>query len=419
MNPSKEIHMIGCAHLDPVWLWPWTEGMSEIKSTFQAALDRLDEFPDFIFTCSSAAYYEWLEEAFPDIFAKIQKYVAEGRWVIVGGWYVQPDVNIPCGEALARHGLYSQRYYLEKFGKICRTGYNLDSFGHSAMLPQLLHKSGMDSYVFSRPRLFENADIPELFTWRSADGSQVTGVRMQAYGGPGFQGKSRPDLLADRIAMRRDTEGDLPRMYFYGVANHGGGPTIATLKELERIRQKDEYVLYSSPDAYIMTLKDTALPVWEQDLQVHAIGCYTAHLPIKQLNRRAETGLLSAEALGAIAHMALGTPQRRERLKDGWKRVMFNQFHDIICGCCIPEAYRDAAASYGYAQEIANEQANRALQQITWNIDTLGDDDLPRSKDEDFKLWGFSEKGTPLVIYNPMPFPVEMPVEAADRKSVV
>ena len=73
MNPSKEIHMIGCAHLDPVWLWPWTEGMSEIKSTFQAALDRLDEFPDFIFTCSSAAYYEWLEEAFPDIFAKIQK----------------------------------------------------------------------------------------------------------------------------------------------------------------------------------------------------------------------------------------------------------------------------------------------------------------------------------------------------------
>lgn len=410
---NRIMHMIGCAHLDAVWFWPWTEGLSEIKSTFKAALDRLEEYPDFIFTCSSAAYYEWLEEAFPDLFAKIQKYVAQGRWVITGGQYVQPDLNIPCGESLARHSLYAQRYYLKKFGKLCDVGYNVDSFGHSGMLPQILRQSGMKGYIFSRPRPNENGDIPYEFTWESPDGSKVTGVRLLAYAGPARRGTARPDFFRDRIDTRRQMGSELPGTYFYGVGNHGGGPTIALLNELEQIMAEDPQVIYSYPGKYISALEKHDLPLWKEDLQVHAIGCYSAYLPIKQLNRRAETALLSAEALGVLAHMTLGSPMRTSRLKDGWKRVMFNQFHDVICGCSIPQVYEDAAASYGYAQEIANEQANRALQQLTWNIDTLGDDDLPCSKDEDWKLWGYGEKGTPLVIYNPMPFAVEMPVEAA------
>jgi len=410
---KRTMHMIGCAHLDAVWFWPWTEGMSEIKSTFKAALDRLEEYPDFIFTCSSAAYYEWLEEAFPDLFAKIQKYVAEGRWIITGGQYVQPDLNIPCGESLARHSLYAQRYYLEKFGKLCDVGYNVDSFGHSGMLPQLLRQSGMRGYIFSRPRPNENEHIPYEFTWESADGSQVTGVRLLAYAGPARRGTARPDFFQDRIDTRRDMGSTLPGTYFYGVGNHGGGPTIALLNELERIMKEDPQVIYSYPGKYISALEAYELPVWKEDLQVHAIGCYSAYLPIKQLNRRAEAGLLTAEALGVLAHQALGSKMRTDRLKDGWKRVLFNQFHDVICGCSIPQVYQDAAASMGYAQEIANEQSNRALQQLTWNIDTLGDDDLPCSKDEDWRLWGYRDKGTPLVVYNPMPFDVEMPIEAA------
>lgn len=413
MNEKRTMHMIGCAHLDAVWFWPWTEGMSEIKSTFKAALDRLEEYPDFIFTCSSAAYYEWLEEAFPELFAKIQTYVAEGRWIITGGQYVQPDLNIPCGESLARHSLYAQRYYLEKFGKCCDVGYNVDSFGHSGMLPQLLRQSGMRGYIFSRPRPNENEQIPYEFTWESADGSQVTGVRLLAYAGPARRGTARPDFFQDRIDTRRDMGSTLPGTYFYGVGNHGGGPTIALLNELERIMKEDPQVIYSYPGKYISALEAYDLPVWKEDLQVHAVGCYSAYLPIKQLNRRAETGLLTAEALGVLAHQALGSKMRTDRLKDGWKRVLFNQFHDVICGCSIPQVYQDAAASMGYAQEIANEQSNRALQQLTWNIDTLGDDDLPCSKDEDWRLWGYGDKGTPLVVYNPMPFAVEMPIEAA------
>lgn len=413
MENKRMMHMIGCAHLDAAWFWPWTEGMSEIKSTFKAALDRLEEYPDFIFTCSGAAYYEWLEEAFPELFAKIQKYVAQGRWVITGGQYVQPDLNIPCGESLARQSLYSQRYFLEKFGKLCDVGYNVDSFGHSGMLPQILRQSGMKGYIFSRPRPNENGDIPYEFTWESADGSHVTGVRLLAYAGPARRGTARPDFFQDRLDTRRQMGSTLPGTYFYGVGNHGGGPTIALLNELERIMAEDKAVIYSYPGKYISALEVYKLPLWQEDLQVHAIGCYSAHLPVKQQNRRAETALLTAEALGVLAHQTLGSKMRTDRLKDGWKRVMFNQFHDIICGCSIPQVYEDAAAAYGYAQQIANEQGNRALQQITWNIDTLGGDSLPCSKDEDWRLWGYGDKGTPLVVYNPMPFPVEMPVEAA------
>ena len=419
MNPKKDIHMIGHAHLDPAWFWPWTEGMSEIKSTFKAAVDRLEEFPEFIFTCSSAAFYEWLEEAFPELFEKIRKFVEAGRWIPVGGWYVEPDLNIPCGESLARHSLYSQRYYAEKFGRICNVGFNVDSFGHSAMLPQILKKSGLDSYVFSRPRENENCVIPEIFHWESSDGTRVIASRLTAYGGPSYRGKARPDRLKERIDWKREFEDDLPRMFFYGVSNHGGGPTIATLQELERIMQEDAHVFYSEPGHYAKVLEGKILPVWKHDLQVHAPGCYSAVLAIKQQNRRTETALLSADALGVLAHMTLGKKQRTDILRDAWKRLMFNQFHDILCGCCTPSVCEDAMASFGYAKQIAGEQANRALQQITWNIDTLGDDTLPNSKDTGWRLWGFAERGTPFVVYNPMPFPVELPVHAGGVSSCV
>ena len=134
--------MIGNAHLDPVWLWRWQEGFAEIKATFASALERMKEFPEFIFTCACASYYKWVEENCPEMFEEIKQRVKEGRWVIVGGWWVQPDCNMPSGESYVRHGLYSQRYFYEKFGIMAKVGYNVDSFGHSGMLPQILKKAG-------------------------------------------------------------------------------------------------------------------------------------------------------------------------------------------------------------------------------------------------------------------------------------
>ena len=175
---TYQIHLIGNSHIDPVWLWPWTDGFSEVKATFQAALDRIREYPDFIFTCAGACYYQWVEQNCPDMFSQIQEAVRNKRWVPVNGWHIQPDCNIPCGESFARHSLYSQRYYLEKFGKICDVGYNVDSFGHNIMLPQILQLSGMRLYTFHRPCDNEKENLNNAFYWQSPDGSRLPAFKI-------------------------------------------------------------------------------------------------------------------------------------------------------------------------------------------------------------------------------------------------
>ena len=116
MTARRVLHMIGNAHIDPVWLWQWPEGYQEVRATFQSALDRMNEYPDFVFTCDSVAFFEWVEETDPALFERIRARVAEGRWQVIGGWWLEPDCNIPGGESFVRHALYGQRYLREKFG---------------------------------------------------------------------------------------------------------------------------------------------------------------------------------------------------------------------------------------------------------------------------------------------------------------
>ncbi|MDX6398469.1 MAG: alpha-mannosidase, partial [Gaiellaceae bacterium] len=170
--------MIGNAHIDPVWLWQWPEGYQEVRATFQSAIDRMDEYPDFVFTCDSILFFEWVEESDPELFEQIRARIEEGRFQVVGGWWVEPDCNIPAGESFVRHALYGQRYLREKFGIIATTGANLDSFGHNASIPQILRKSGVDSYVFLRPGPSEKTLESPIFWWESPDGSRVLAYRI-------------------------------------------------------------------------------------------------------------------------------------------------------------------------------------------------------------------------------------------------
>lgn len=185
-----KVHLIGNAHLDPVWLWRWQEGYSEVLATFRSALDRMNEFEDYVFTCAGAAYYQWVEETDPAMFEEIKHRVQEGRWVIVGGWWIQPDCNAPSGESFARHALYSQRYYMKKFGKKAEIGYNVDSFGHNAMLPQLLKESGLRGYVFMRPNPHEEKTYPFPYTsfiWESIDTlPEIVGLALHKDGHVGY-----------------------------------------------------------------------------------------------------------------------------------------------------------------------------------------------------------------------------------------
>ena len=160
---NNKIYLIGNAHIDPVWLWRWQEGFSEILATFRSALDRMKDFSDFKFTSACASYYELIEKVDPSMFEEIKMRVKEGRWNIVGGMFLQPDCNIPDGESFARHLLISQRYFKERFGFTAKTGYNVDSFGHTAGLPKILKAGGIDNYVFMRPSPEEQGRNETLF----------------------------------------------------------------------------------------------------------------------------------------------------------------------------------------------------------------------------------------------------------------
>ena len=365
---DKKLHMIGNAHLDPVWLWNWQEGFQEVKATFQSALDRMKESEDFIFSCSSAAFYEWVEKNNPRMFEEIVQRIEEGRWEIVGGWYVQPDCNIPSGESYVRHGLYSQRYFKEKFGKMATTGYNVDSFGHNGNLPQILKKSGMDNYVFMRPMPLEKGLPGRIFWWKSEDGSKVLTYRI-----PYEYCSSGKDLEyhANRLNYElRDGEDEM--MMFYGVGNHGGGPTKENIKSIRELNEREDMPVceMSSTETFFRSIKKSGkeFPVVYGDLQHHASGCYSVHSGIKRGNRKAETLLVNAEKWSAISNVVENQPYPSD-FELAWKDVMFNQFHDILAGTSIASAYEDASYLHGEAMAIGQRNLNYAIQALSWDID--------------------------------------------------
>ncbi len=390
---QRTLHMIGNAHIDPVWLWTWQEGFQEVKATFRSALDRMAEFDEFIFVASSAALYEWVERSDPAMFAEIQARVAEGRWLPVGGWWIEPDCNIPDGESFVRQGLYGQRYFAEKFGRMARVGFNVDSFGHAGTLPQILKKSGIPYYVFLRPMPYEKSLPSRLFWWEADDGSRVLTFRIP------FEYLSWGKALDHHVWRCADEMRDPVDefMCFYGVGNHGGGPTRANLESIRRLNTDPEYpaLVCSTPEAFFDAAlsKNWPIPVVHSDLQKHAPGCYAAHSGIKQWNRRAEHRLMAAEKWSLLAARVTGQPYPSD-LGHAWKQVLFNQFHDILAGTSLEAAYDDARDAFGEALAIADRGLNYAVQSFSWKV---------RIEEQ--------EGVKPLVVFNPHTWPVRANVE--------
>jgi alpha-mannosidase len=368
--PEFRFHLVGNAHIDPVWLWPWQEGLSVVHSTFRAALDRMQTDPDFAFTASSAQFYDWVAESDPQMLAEIRKRVAEGRWAVVGGWWVEPDVNIPSGESLARHGLYSQRRFRELLGRQARVAYNPDSFGHPGTLPQILRLQDMDAYVFMRPQAHEKTLPADIFWWEGADGTRLLTYRIPySYNAEG----SLEERLRRMMAQLREPANHL--MAFYGVGDHGGGATDLNIQSIRQIQKQPgaPAVLFSTPERYfeeIRKLPGLQLPVVRDDLQHHAVGCYTAEWTVKKNNRRAESLLTQGEKLASLASVIAGLEYPQAEFTSAWKKVLFQQFHDILAGSSLPEHYAVARNAHGYALEVANQALYRAAQKIAWEVPT-------------------------------------------------
>jgi len=388
------VHCIANAHLDPVWRWSWQEGYAETLATCRAVVDRLRESQDFIFSRGEAATFAWIEEADPALFAEIGRFVAAGRWHIVNGWWEQPDCNLPCGESYVRHALYGKRWFREKFGVDVKTGWNPDSFGHNAGLPQILAKSGYDTYCFFRPGPHEKALPNPFFWWQGQDGSRVLALRPPV----GHYAAWQEDLgdLVREAAEKSRALGLEHAILCYGVGNHGGGPSKKSIDSIRALQRSpvEPNAIFSTVDAFRAALahEEKSFPTVRGDLQHHAPGCYTTHSEIKRLNRLAENRLAAAERWCALAALALGRRTPTAEFTRAWQQVLFNQFHDTLAGTSLPSAYVDARQRFGEALSIAARLENAALQALAACIDTRID---TRAE---------SAPGRPILLFNPSPW---------------
>ncbi|NLP10715.1 alpha-mannosidase [bacterium] len=369
------IYAIGHAHIDPVWQWNLREGYLEVFSTFRSALDRLKEFPSVCFVAGSAQFYEWIAENAPNLFKEIKRRVREGRWILVGGWWVECDVNCPCGESLVRQGLYAQKYFLKHFNKTAKVGFSPDTFGHAWTLPQILKKQGMKAYFYMRPEVHEKKDTPApIFRWVGPDDSCVIAVSiLESYCATDKNIEQRMHQYIDRFS--KTLPGLKTAAIFYGVGNHGGGPTIAAIRKIEEMRDSNSAEIhFDSPENYIAAIRPYAnrLPIVRDELQHHARGCYSACAAVKMWDLRSSSALMQAEKIASLASRLTDYTYPMSSLREAWKKILFNQFHDILAGTSIEEAYDDAMNDYGFALSTAQDVSMKAMHALTRLIDTEG-----------------------------------------------
>lgn len=383
---QRRIGCVGHAHLDLAWLWPVEDTWHAAERTFQSVLALQQDFPELTYTHSSPALFEWLETHKPELFQQVQRAVAENRWSIDAGLWVEPELNVVGGESLARQILYGQQYVSSRFGHPSAIAWLPDSFGFSWQLPQLLKLGGVDYFATQKLRWNEATKFPHaLFWWQGLDGTRLLSLTL-----PPIGTDVDPCQMAEHGATWEKATGLTEMLWLPGMGDHGGGPTRAMLQTAQRWAASPFFpqLAFTSPLAHLQRLTETiaeaptpapnsapppsapsgdraALPVWQDELylELHR-GCYTVHADQKWFNRRCEDALREAELFAAIAHNLGRFAYPRKPLEAAWKRVLFNQFHDILPGTAIPEVFETINPDWQTAYDTAKTIRSEALSAI-------------------------------------------------------
>src|SRR5579863_4277759 len=377
------IRLVGNSHIDMAWLWPWTETVEVVRNTFQSVLDLMREYPDFKFTMSSARTYEWMQEKYPDLFSQIEQRVKEGRWEIIGGMWVEPDLNMPDGESLVRQILVGKRYFQKNFGVDVKIGWNPDSFGYNYQLPQIYKKSGMDYFVTQKLLwAHEFTTFPyKLFWWQAPDGSKLLTYFPHDYAG----GIDAVPLATDLSIWVPSIYGpkltDTPEMmHLYGVGDHGGGPTRVMLDHADQLRAPGTVfpkLQFSFASEFFNDLEkkmpSMQIPTWDGELyfQYHR-GVFTTQSETKRRIRRSEETVLNAEKFASLASLD-GRSYPQEEMELTWKNLLFDHFHDIMPGSGIAVNYLDAKRNLENVDRAANEVTMSSLREIAAHVNTQGE----------------------------------------------
>ena len=359
-DSTHRVAAVGHAHIDSAWLWPVRETRRKCARTFANQLRLMERYPEHRFACSQAAQYMWIKEEHPGLYDQIRTRVAEGRWEPLGGMWVEADSNVPSGESLLRQLVHGKRYFAEEFGVETAELWIPDVFGYSAALPQIARHAGVTAIVTQKMSWNDTNSFPHTtFWWEGHDGS-----RLLAHFPPAdtYNGVFSVSEVAACQENHRDLGRSDTSLYAFGYGDGGGGPTA---RMLERSRRLADFaglprVTIGSVGGFLSSVDTAKLRTWTGELYLEAHrATLTTHADVKLANRRGEETLREAELWSVAAGV-----DSRERLDEAWKRLLFNQFHDIIPGSSIAWVYDDAALDYAEVQRISREVIEECLQSL-------------------------------------------------------
>jgi alpha-mannosidase len=372
-RPSTSEHVItavGHAHIDTAWLWPLRETRRKCARTFSTALALMDAYPDYRFACSQPAQYAWMKESYPTIFEGIRQKVRAGQWEPVGSMWVEADCNLPSGEALVRQFLHGKRFFLRELGVDTRELWLPDVFGYPASLPQLIAESGGEFFLTQKLSWNDtNKPAHHTFMWEGIDGTAIFTHFPPA---DTYNGDFSPGEIVKSAADFKDHESSSRSLYLYGWGDGGGGPEPDMLESARRLADIDgapRVVLGRAAEFFAHAKQEVhGLTTWVGELyfELHR-GTYTSQARTKRLNRRAEQALREAETW----LVAAGGEYPRDLLDSTWKRLLINQFHDILPGSSIDWVYEDAERELEAVVEVAGGLTTQAQGALAGEGDRL------------------------------------------------
>ncbi len=366
--------LFGHSHIDVAWLWPLAETERKCLRTFGTQLALMDEYPDYRYLQSQPHLYWMVQRLDPALYERIKAAADRGQWLVEGGMWVEADTNLSGGESLIRQFLYGKRFYREEFGVESEMLWLPDVFGYSGNLPQIMRGCGIRYFATAKIFWAYHAFDPfpyNTFTWEGIDGSEVLVHLMNDY-----NSEADPAALSERWRQRVQKADISARLVPYGWGDGGGGPTREHLEYIRRSADLEGLPRTRSADplAFFRELEEQGIPparyVGELYFQCHR-GTLTSQARTKRGNRKSEFALREAELWADAAHALAGAPLPAETLREAWRTVLLNQFHDIIPGSSIHRVYEEAEAAYAQALEAARSVTEQATAALTAPEDAL------------------------------------------------
>ena len=351
------VHLIGHSHIDMNWMWTWPDTVEVIKRDVRSVLTLMDQYPELTFSHSQPATYEVIREQEPALFEKILKRIEEGRWETITATWIEGDTNMASGEAMARQLLEGVTYTRQVLKSEPKIFHAPDTFGHAGNLPQLAVSAGIRAYYHHRCNPGQANQWP-AYWWEGHDGSRLLGISTYSYNG---------EILARDLAgaVLRAKRFNLPvGLHFHGIGDHGGGPSRQNLDALRRFQK-----MPLMPGAYCSTMQaytdkllemGAALPVHRGESSTIFEGCYTTHADTKRMNRQGENLMCTADTLAVLSGTGSDASDLYDR-KEAWRKVLFNQFHDILDGSAIHETYEKNAQDFTEVKETAERTTHQAM----------------------------------------------------------